>query len=65
MMEQSRHFVKQLQLIFRTHPVGSVAKCLTYVSDNTEAVFRFPVKSSYLSLPLSPHIACGPTQPSV
>ena len=26
---------------------------------------RFPVKSSYLSLPLTPHISCSPTQPSV
>ena len=59
MAQQSRRFVKHLQLIFRTHLVGSV------VSDNTEFVFRSPVKSSYLSLLLIPQIACGPTQPSV
>jgi hypothetical protein len=33
--------------------------------DNTQVVFLFPVKSSYLSLPLNPHIPCWPTQPSV
>jgi len=57
MAQQSRHFVRQLQ-----HLNGSVGKCLTSVSDNTEVVFRSPVKSSYLSLILSPQTACGPTQ---
>jgi len=33
--------------------------------DNTEVVFRSPVKSSFLSLLLSSQTACCPTQPSV
>ena len=65
MEQRIRHFLKQLQLILRTHPVGSVGKCSTYVLYNTQVLFLSPVKSSYLSLPLTPHISCSPTQPSV
>jgi len=31
--------VKQLQLTFRTHPVGSVGNCLTYVLTTHKSCF--------------------------